>query len=181
MNISDHRPEYGDSYQCHQKWPVAILSKLLFEIYLIWKYERKGEYLPVYIFMFMYLLSYVAFSVISDAICRSSLCKIICRNPFDAGSKSVKLAQHRTVSCAYDLSCYCYSWFVLLNQESNNFLSRSIQPRQRYSTGFTYGRTEFQVKLTASLQHCGGTKLWFSVSILHRSLVLCECGIALYI
>ena len=66
---------------------------------------------------------YQVFSVISNAIYRSSLCKIICRDRLDAGSISVTVAQHRNVSCAYDLSCYCYSCFVLLNQESSGFIT----------------------------------------------------------
>ena len=47
-------PDYGDSHQRHQKWYVTMLSKLECELYLIWKYERKDEYLSVYILMFIY-------------------------------------------------------------------------------------------------------------------------------
>ena len=54
-------------------------------------------------------------------MCLNSLCKIICRHRLDAGSILVTLAQHRTVSCANDMSCYCYSRFVLL--ESFAFIS----------------------------------------------------------
>ena len=39
-----------------------MLSKLEFELYLIWEYERKDEYLPVYILMFTYLLGGIEYS-----------------------------------------------------------------------------------------------------------------------
>ena len=55
-------PDYGDSHQRHQKWSVAILSKLECELYLIWKYERKDEYLPVYILMFINQLNRIKYS-----------------------------------------------------------------------------------------------------------------------
>ena len=42
-------PDYGDANQRHQKWYVTILSEWEWELYFIWKYERKDEYLPVYI------------------------------------------------------------------------------------------------------------------------------------
>ena len=58
-----------------------------------------------------------------NAICRSSLYKIICRNRLDAGCISVTLAQYQNVSGAFDLSCYWYSCFVLLNQKSLRLFS----------------------------------------------------------
>ena len=54
---------------------------------------------------------------------RSSLYTIICRNRLDTGSIWVTLTQHRNISCAYDLSCYCYSCLVLFNQERFGFNS----------------------------------------------------------
>ena len=62
MIILGHRPDYGDSHQRHQKWSVTILSKLECELYLIWNHERKDEYLPVYILMFIYLLGRIKYS-----------------------------------------------------------------------------------------------------------------------
>ena len=55
-------PDYGDSHQRHQKWYVKILSKLECELYLIWKYEGKDEYLSVYILMFIYQLNRIEYS-----------------------------------------------------------------------------------------------------------------------
>ena len=67
--------------------------------------------------------SYRVISVIWNAVCLNGLYKIICRNRLDAGPKSVPSAQHWTVSQAYDPTCWCYSWFVLLKQELFAFLS----------------------------------------------------------
>ena len=53
---------YGDSHQRHQKWYVTILCKLECELYLTWKYERKDEYLTVYILMFIYQLNRIKYS-----------------------------------------------------------------------------------------------------------------------
>ena len=53
--------DYGDSHQRRQKWYVTILSKLECELYLIWKYERKDEYLSVYILMFIYQLNRIKY------------------------------------------------------------------------------------------------------------------------
>ena len=98
---------------CHDT--VQIRIRIIFDMRIwTWGWVLTGKHFDVYISV----RSYWVFPVISNAICRSSLCNIICRNCLDAGSISVKLAQHRYVSCAYDLSCYCYSCFVLLNQES---------------------------------------------------------------
>ena len=55
-------PDYGDSCQRHQKWYVTMLSKLECELFLIWKYERKDEYLSVYILMFIYQLNRIKYS-----------------------------------------------------------------------------------------------------------------------
>ena len=74
---------------------------------------RNGIYL--YIFDVLRILSNMEF--------QSILYKIFCWNRLNAGSISVMFAQHWNVSCAYDLSCYCYSCFVLLNHESFRFIS----------------------------------------------------------
>ena len=55
-------PDYGDSHQRHQKWYVTTRSKLECELYLIWKYERKDEYLSVFILMFIYQLNRIKYS-----------------------------------------------------------------------------------------------------------------------
>ena len=62
MIISGHRSYYGDSDQRHQKRSVTTLSKLECDLYLIWKYERKDEYLTVYILIFIYLLGRIKYS-----------------------------------------------------------------------------------------------------------------------
>ena len=38
-----------------------LLLLLEFELYLIWKYECKDEYIPVYILMFIYLLGRIKY------------------------------------------------------------------------------------------------------------------------
>ena len=64
-----------------------------------------------------------------NAICRSSLHKIIYRNRLDAGSISATLAQHRNVSCAYDLSCYCYPCVDLLKSRIVRILLSCTLPQ----------------------------------------------------
>ena len=91
-------PDYGDSYQRHQKWSVTILSKLECELYLIWKYERKDEYLPVYILMFIYQLSR-QLSLLSNIECMSLLINI-----------SGVLRGYYTTESFYDRNL----WFLLL-------------------------------------------------------------------
>ena len=74
----------------------------------------------------------------SNAIFRINLHKIICRNRLDAGSISATLAQHRNVSCAYDVSCYCYPCVVLFKTRIvqifslARFLKLKIAARQQY-------------------------------------------------
>ena len=123
--------------------------------------------------------------MISNVTCRSSLHKIICPNRLDAGSISATLAQHRNVSCAYDLSCYYYPWVVLLKSRIVRIIFSCTLPHADNCYPTTFYRNLHFMSLLINVsgvlrRHCTvesfyDWNLWFLLWCLYLFLPLYGC------